>query len=48
MGLGSGVSASGGVASDVKKLVELLKQEVEESKKANGRGDTPYYATYTE
>lgn len=48
MGLGSGVSASGGVASDVKKLVDLLKQEVEESKKANGKGDTPYYATYTE
>lgn len=48
MGLGSGVSVSGGVASDVKKLVDLLKQEVEESKKANGKGDTPYYATYTE
>ena len=46
MGLGSGVSASGGVASDVRKLVDLLKQEVEESKKANGRGDTP--STYTE
>lgn len=32
MGLGSGVSGSGGVASDVKRLVELLKQNVEATK----------------
>lgn len=34
MGLGSGVSAKGDVASDVKKLVDLLRQDVEANKKA--------------
>lgn len=32
MGLGSGVSASGGVASDVRKLVDLLREEVAATK----------------
>lgn len=47
MGLGSGVSASGGVASDVKKLVDLLKQQVDESKKLNEK-DYSSSATYSE
>ena len=38
MGLGSGVSATGKVADDVRKIVDLLKQEVDESKKANQNG----------
>ena len=48
MGLGSGVSASGGVASDVKKLVDLLKQQVDESKKLNEKDYTSGPATYAE
>lgn len=48
MGLGSGVSASGGVASDVKKLVDLLKQEVEESKKLNEKDYSSGSAYYAE
>ena len=32
MGLGSGVSAHGGVAGDVKKLVDLLKEEIAATK----------------
>ena len=48
MGLGSGVSASGGVAGDVKKLVDLLKQQVEESKKLNEKDYSSGSATYAE
>lgn len=48
MGLGSGVSATGGVASDVKKLVDLLKQEVEESKKLNEKDYSSGPSTYAE
>lgn len=48
MGLGSGVSASGGVAGDVKKLVDLLKQQVEESKKLNEKDYSSGPATYAE
>lgn len=48
MGLGSGVSASGGVASDVKKLVDLLKQQVDESKKLNEKDYSSGPATYAE
>lgn len=48
MGLGSGVSASGGVAGDVKKLVDLLKQQVDESKKLNEKDDSSGPATYAE
>ena len=40
MGLGSGVSANGGVASDVKKLVDLLRQDVEANKKSAEKNDT--------
>lgn len=48
MGLGSGVSGSGGVASDVKKLVDLLKEEVEESKKLNEKDYSSGSATFAE
>lgn len=48
MGLGSGVSASGGVAGDVKKLVDLLKQQVDESKKLNEKDYSSGPATYAE
>lgn len=43
MGLGSGVSAKGGVASDVRKLVELVRQDVEANKKSAEKSDNSLY-----
>ena len=44
MGLGSGVSATGGVAGDVRKIVDLLKQEIEATKniKSGESGEARY------
>lgn len=48
MGLGSGVQGNGGMASDVRKIVDLMKQQVEETKKKNNAGDGAAVAVYGE
>jgi len=48
MGLGSGVSANGGVASDVRKLVDLLRQNVKATESINKNGDAEDVAVYGE
>lgn len=47
MGLGSGVSGGSGVASDVKRIVDLLKEEIK-AVKDNKPRDTPSVAYFTE
>lgn len=43
MGLGSGVSASGNVAGDVRRIVDLLRQDVEANKKAAEKTGSSLY-----
>lgn len=43
MGLGSGVSASGNVAADVKRIADLLRQDVEANKKAAEKTGSSLY-----